>query len=86
MARLDNRLLGTPQTAHEGTDGILRSQQVRDQRCRDGTETHTRGLAMQLSQGQDHQPLAPEGAPRVADVRLSQDRRCALESGTVRVL
>ena len=31
MARLDDRLLGTPQTAQEGTDGILRSQQVRDQ-------------------------------------------------------
>jgi predicted ATPase len=31
VARLDDRLLGTPQTAHEGTDGILRSQQVRDQ-------------------------------------------------------
>ena len=30
VARLDDRLLGTPQTAHEGTDGILRSQQVRD--------------------------------------------------------
>ena len=32
MARLDDRLLDTPQTAHEGTDGILRSQQVRDQK------------------------------------------------------
>jgi hypothetical protein len=32
VARLDDRLLGTPQTAHEGTDGILRSQQVRDRR------------------------------------------------------
>ena len=31
MARPDDRLLGTPQTAQEGTDGILRSQQVRDQ-------------------------------------------------------
>jgi hypothetical protein len=30
VARLDDRLLGPPQTAHEGTDGILRSPQVRD--------------------------------------------------------
>ena len=36
-----------------------------------GTETTTRGLAMQRSQGQAHQPTLPEGAPRVADVRLS---------------
>ena len=41
---------------------------------------------MQLSQGQDHQPLSPEGAPRVADVRLSQDRLSGvLASGAVRV-
>ena len=26
----DDRLLGTPQTAQEGTDGIIRTQQVRD--------------------------------------------------------
>ena len=42
---------------------------------------------MQLSQGQDHQPLSPEGAPRVADVRLRPDRLgCSLESGRLRVL
>jgi Family of unknown function (DUF6399) len=31
VARPDDRLLGTPQTAQEGTDEIIRSQQVRDQ-------------------------------------------------------
>jgi DDE superfamily endonuclease len=30
VARPDDRLLGTPQTAQEGTDEIIRSQQVRD--------------------------------------------------------
>ena len=30
MARPADRLLGTPQTAQEGTDEIIRSQQVRD--------------------------------------------------------
>ena len=30
MARPEDRLLGTPQMAQEGTDGIIRSQQVRD--------------------------------------------------------
>ena len=42
---------------------------------------------MQLSQGQDHQPLSPDGVPRAADVRLNQVwRGDVLESGTVRVL
>jgi hypothetical protein len=38
---------------------------------------------MQRSQGQDHQPPSPEGAPRAVDVRLGQDRLGhGLESGT----
>jgi hypothetical protein len=35
-------------------------------------EERAQGLAMQLSQGQDRQPLAPEGAPPAADVRRLQ--------------
>ncbi len=31
---------------------------------------HARGLALQLSQGQGRQPLASEGAPLAAGVRL----------------
>jgi hypothetical protein len=39
---------------------------------------------MSLSQGQEHQPLSPEGVPRAAAVRLRQDRLGAVrESGTV---
>ena len=34
VARPDDRLLGTPQTAQEGTDGIIRTQQVRDRTLR----------------------------------------------------
>ncbi len=37
MARPDDRLLGTPQTAQEGTDEIIRSQQVRDQMPENGS-------------------------------------------------
>jgi DDE superfamily endonuclease len=35
VARPDDRLLGTPQTAQEGTDEIIRSQQVRDRLLQD---------------------------------------------------
>jgi hypothetical protein len=33
---------------------------------------HARGLTIQLSQGQDRQPLMPEGAPPTAGVLCSQ--------------
>jgi hypothetical protein len=33
---------------------------------------HTRGLTIQLSQGQGRQPLRPEGAPPAAGVLRSQ--------------
>jgi hypothetical protein len=40
---------------------------------------------MSLSQGQDHQPLSPEGAPRAAAVRRRQDQLGDVwESGPVR--
>jgi hypothetical protein len=46
---------------------------------------------MPLSQGHDHQPLSPEGAPRAAAVRLRQERlgdvreSDTVRAGTVRV-
>jgi hypothetical protein len=36
---------------------------------------HTRGLTIQLSQGQGRQPLRPEGAPPAAGVPRSQAAR-----------
>jgi hypothetical protein len=38
--------------------------------CAGGVCGHARGLVLQLSQGQGRQPLAPEGAPLAAGVRL----------------
>jgi hypothetical protein len=45
---------------------------------------HTRALAIELSQGQEHQPLSPEGVPRAATVRRRPDRLGEVRaSGTV---
>jgi len=40
--------------------------------CGPGESQHTRGLTIQLSQGQGRQPFRPEGAPPAAGVLRSQ--------------
>ena len=48
MARPDDRLLGTPQTAQEGTDEIIRSQQVRDPLLLDARVLQTQQMTTYL--------------------------------------